>query len=375
MNVRKAKMADMREIQRIYGCAREYMKRSGNPTQWKDNYPPEELTKEDIRLEQCYVIEGKGGGLCGVFVFFMGEEPDYAVIEQGKWLNNADYGVIHRIAGDGSEKGVFAEAFAFCREKTANIRIDTHRDNLTMQSVLNKNGFKRCGIIYLRRGGEERLAYHWTRGETFILNGNHDAVQYLCRRDKRLEKVVSLVGDITCQSVEDSYTFLVHEIIEQMLSVKAGRAIYGRLEKLCGGMTTPEAVNALTDEEIKSIGTSDRKVEYIRHLTSAIKSGTLKFDELTDLPDKEVMKRLTFVRGIGNWTAKMYLIFVLNRPDVLPYEDAAFLQGYGWTYKTNDFTPASVMKKCRKWKPYSSIAARYMYRALDMGLTKGEFPL
>jgi DNA-3-methyladenine glycosylase II len=71
----------------------------------------------------------------------------------------------------------------------------------------------------------------------------------------------------------------------------------------------------------------------------------------------------------------MYLIFVLNRPDVLPVEDTAFLQGYGWAYKTNDYATAAIFAKCKKWKPYSSIAARFLYRALDNGLTKEEFHL
>ncbi|MCC8014242.1 MAG: hypothetical protein LIO87_03520 [Eubacterium sp.] len=81
------------------------------------------------------------------------------------------------------------------------------------------------------------------------------------------------------------------------------------------------------------------------------------------------------ILGIGKWTAKMYLIFVLDCPDVLPVEDAAFLQAYKWLYKTEDCSEKSVYKKCKKWKPYSSIAARYLYRALDMGYTKKEFHL
>ena len=93
------------------------------------------------------------------------------------------------------------------------------------------------------------------------------------------------------------------------------------------------------------------------------------------MTDDEVMRKLTSIRGIGNWSAKMYLIFALDRKDILPYEDTAFLQAYSWLYKTNDYSPEAVKKRCKKWKPYSSIAARYMYRALDMGLTKREFHL
>ena len=93
------------------------------------------------------------------------------------------------------------------------------------------------------------------------------------------------------------------------------------------------------------------------------------------LSDEEVICSLTKLHGIGNWTAKMFLIFVLNRPDILPVEDGAFLQTYRWVYKTDDCSEKAVSKKCQKWKPYSSIASRFFYQALDAGLTKKEFHL
>lgn len=160
-----------------------------------------------------------------------------------------------------------------------------------------------------------------------------------------------------------------------MLSVKAGAKIYERLETLCAGNITPGAINGLFDEEIRSTGTSSAKVSYIRSLTAAVISGALDFRSLVSMTDSEIVKTLTTIKGIGNWTAKMYLIFVLDRPDILPTEDVAFLQAYQWLYKTDDRTPESVRRKCKKWKPYSSIAARYLYRALDGGYTKEEFHL
>lgn len=141
------------------------------------------------------------------------------------------------------------------------------------------------------------------------------------------------------------------------------------------GSITPGAINRLSDEEIRSTGTSSAKVSYIRSLTAAVISGALDLSSLVSMTDSEIIKTLTAIKGIGNWTAKMYLIFVLDRPDVLPTEDVAFLQAYQWLYKTDDRTPESVRRKCKKWKPYSSIAARYLYRALDGGYTKEEFHL
>lgn len=210
---------------------------------------------------------------------------------------------------------------------------------------------------------------------TTTLSSETEAIKYLCQKDKRLAKVISSIGPISYQPYEDGYAFLVHEIIEQMLSVKAGAKIYERLETLCEGNITPDIINSLSDEEIRSIGTSSAKVSYIRSLTQAINSGTLDFQSLPSMADSEVMKELTSVKGIGKWTAKMYLIFVLDRQDILPTEDVAFLQAYQWLYKTEDRNPENIQIKCKKWKPYSSIAARYLYRALDGGFTKNEFHL
>ncbi len=208
------------------------------------------------------------------------------------------------------------------------------------------------------------------------LDMDHPAIQYLCKKDKRLAKVISMVGPITyVPHDEDTYAFLIHEIIEQMLSVKAGQKIYGRLEELCNGKITPEKIDALTDEEIRSIGTSASKVKCIRGVTEAVLCGDLNFKDMHNLSDDEVMQHLTKIHGIGNWTAKMFLMFVLESPDVLPVEDGAFLQTYRWVYKTDDCDEKSVCQKCKKWKPYSSIAARFFYRALDVGITKEEFHL
>lgn len=212
--------------------------------------------------------------------------------------------------------------------------------------------------------------------EIITLDMNNLSVQYLCKRDKRLAKVISMVGSISYSSHEDDpYRFLVHEIIEQMLSVKAGQKIFSRLETLCAGDINPDNISALTNEQIRSTGTSNAKVKYIRNLTKALESRTLSFDKLSEMSDKDVIYEMTRIQGIGTWTAKMYLMFVLNRPDILPVEDGAFLQGYRWAYKTDDCSPASVIKKCKKWKPYSSIAARFFYHALDAGMTKEEFHL
>lgn len=212
--------------------------------------------------------------------------------------------------------------------------------------------------------------------EVITLDIGHPAIQYLRDKDERLAKVISMVGPISYVPHNDNtFAFLIHEIIEQMLSVKAGQKIYERLEILCGGDVSPEKINTLSDVEIRAIGTSSSKVKSIRNVTNAVLCGDLNFDEMKSLTDQEVTKKLTRLHGVGNWTAKMFLIFVLNREDILPLEDSAFLQSYRWLYQTEDISANSVKERCMAWKPYSSFAARYLYRALDNGLVKTEFHL
>jgi DNA-3-methyladenine glycosylase II len=211
--------------------------------------------------------------------------------------------------------------------------------------------------------------------EVQILNTQHPAVQYLCKKDKRLAKLIDMVGDIEYRTQPDCFARLVRSIINQMLSNKAAHVIGGRVAALCGGSITPENLLKLDREQLRGAGLSYTKADNILGIAKAATDGSLDFTNFPNMTDEEVMKELTRLRGIGTWSAKMYLIFTLNRMDVLPYEDAAFLQTYAWLYKTKDLQPASIIKRCKKWKPYSSIAARYFYYALDMGLTKKEFHL
>lgn len=202
------------------------------------------------------------------------------------------------------------------------------------------------------------------------------AIQYLCQKDKRLAKVIRQIGPLSYRPHRDNpFPYFIHEIIEQMLSTKASVRIYGRLETLCGGRVTPDGIAGLSLEEIRSIGTSATKAACIKRFSESVRTKEIDWERLSQLEEEAIVKELTKIKGIGMWTAKMYLIFTLDKPDVLPYEDGAFRQSYQWLYKTDDLSRASIEKKCRKWKPYSSIAARYLYEALDSGLTREEFHL
>lgn len=154
--IRKAQMIDLDQIFDLYVIARQFMIQTGNPYQWKDGYPEKKLLAKDIQCQQLYVYETNQ--IHGVFALIIGEDPTYAYIEQGQWLDDSPYGTIHRIASDGTIHGFFEQVINFASNKIAHLRIDTHADNAIMQHVIGKNQFQYCGIIYVR-DHQPRLAY------------------------------------------------------------------------------------------------------------------------------------------------------------------------------------------------------------------------
>ena len=157
MIIRRAEERDLASILRVYETAREYMRQSGNPDQWGTDKPQRKLLEDDIRKGELFVGEDEGD-IHFVFAFILGADPTYSYIEDGSWLSDEPYGTIHRIASDGTVSGVVKMAVEYCRETIPNIRIDTHEKNKTMQHVVEKLGFTRCGIIYLEDGAP-RIAY------------------------------------------------------------------------------------------------------------------------------------------------------------------------------------------------------------------------
>lgn len=156
----KATKEDLEPILRIYAHARRFMQEHGNPRQWRQDYPAKELVLTDIQNGNCYVYM-ENGTILGVFSFFLHADPSYACIYNGNWLNEEPYGVVHRLAVCTHGQGIAGFCLDYALSQCPNLRIDTHRDNLPMQRLLAKQGFVRCGIIFLANG-EERLAYQKT---------------------------------------------------------------------------------------------------------------------------------------------------------------------------------------------------------------------
>lgn len=155
--IRKADWKDLPQILEIYAHARQYMKASGNPGQWGEHHPSEAILRQDIANRKLHVCTEQDT-ILGVFFYHIGEDPTYLRIDGGNWLNEGPYGVIHRIAVAVHGKGVAAFCYAYALEQCSNLRIDTHADNIPMQRSLAKNGFVRCGTIYLENG-DPRIAY------------------------------------------------------------------------------------------------------------------------------------------------------------------------------------------------------------------------
>ena len=162
MEIRKTVPENLPRLTEIYAYARAFMASHGNPNQWgPTHWPPEELLRQDIRDGNSYVCLGEDGRVIGTFFFIQGEdiEPTYWEITEGAWLREGPYGVVHRLAGDGSEKGIGAFCLSWAFEQCGHLRIDTHGDNKVMQRLLSKLGFIHCGTIYVREDNDPRLAY------------------------------------------------------------------------------------------------------------------------------------------------------------------------------------------------------------------------
>ena len=155
-----ARAEDLPDILRIYECAKQFMRANGNMFQWVNGYPSEELLTADIEKEQLYVVRN-GRHICGVFALIIGPDPTYEYIENGSWISDSRYGTIHRIASDGSVRGVLDKAVEFCEKKISHLRVDTHEVNLPMQNAVIRNGFSKRGIIYIA-DGTPRFAYEKT---------------------------------------------------------------------------------------------------------------------------------------------------------------------------------------------------------------------
>jgi DNA-3-methyladenine glycosylase II len=201
------------------------------------------------------------------------------------------------------------------------------------------------------------------------------ALDHLKKSDAVLASIIFRVGPCKMAYREPTFEMLARAIVFQQLSTKAARTIYGRLEEAAGGALTPEAIQNLSVGEMRRAGLSRQKLGYIRDLAEHALSGKVDFALLPAMSDEQVIATLTDIKGIGVWTAHMFLLFSLRRPNVLPVGDLgvrmAIQRAYG---KRKMPTPKQVEQIARSWHPYCSYAAWYLWRSLELPVAKNSKP-
>lgn len=187
------------------------------------------------------------------------------------------------------------------------------------------------------------------------------------RKNKHIGPLVQKWGSCTIRPIKKSQYFrdLVEAIANQQLSGKAASTIFGRVKILCKTRISPEAILNLSDLDLRTAGLSFAKVKYIKDLASRVKSGVLDLDKLPNLTDEEIVKELVAVKGIGRWTAEMFLMFGLARPDVFPVDDLGIKKGFEKVTgrKWDKIKSARLAEKT--WSPYRTVASWYLWRSME----------
>ncbi len=193
------------------------------------------------------------------------------------------------------------------------------------------------------------------------------AVRHLKKSDPILRAVIERVGPYRMEKEIPRFHTLARAIIYQQLHGKAAATICQRLMHLAGNPLTPEGILKLSDEQMRGVGLSKQKMSYLRDLAQKTHSGTVQFMRLRELPDEEVIEHLTQVKGIGVWTAHMFLMFALQRPNVLPTGDLGIQSAMRKHYNKRKLPKPKQMEKIAKcWEPYRSVACWYLWRSLDV---------
>ncbi|MBB4841869.1 DNA-3-methyladenine glycosylase II [Paucibacter oligotrophus] len=196
-----------------------------------------------------------------------------------------------------------------------------------------------------------------------------EACRHLAKRDRVMKKLIPQFGEARLQSRADAFTTLARSIIGQQISVKSAQASWEKFAALMGGAPTkvqPAALLALPVEALRGVGLSARKVDYLKDLAQHFEDGQVHVRQWTQMDDEAIIEELVAIRGIGRWTAEMFLIFHLMRPNVLPLDDPRLLQGISENYFSGEpVSRAEAREVGDAWAPYRSVATWYIWRSLD----------
>ena len=196
-----------------------------------------------------------------------------------------------------------------------------------------------------------------------------EACRHLARRDRVMKKLIPKFGEARLASRGDAFTTLARSIVGQQISVKAAQSVWDRFAAAVGGRSThlaPGRVAALKPERMRAAGLSARKCEYLLDLAGHFAGGRVHVGQWAEMDDEAIIEELVAIRGIGRWTAEMFLIFHLMRPDVLPLDDIGLLRGISHNYFSGEpVSRAEARELGEGWAPFRSVATWYIWRSLD----------
>lgn len=192
------------------------------------------------------------------------------------------------------------------------------------------------------------------------------AINHLKRSDPVMAAIIERIGPCRMEYGPPEFHSLAEAIVYQQLNGKAAVSIFKRFATLAGEPLTAAGIQKLTDEQMRSVGLSKQKSSYLRDMAERAARGQLDFSRLHELPDEEVIKHLTQVKGVGVWTAQMFLMFTLKRPNVLPTGDFGVQMAIKRHYNKRKIPkPAQMEKIAKPWEPYRSIACWYLWKSMD----------
>jgi len=193
------------------------------------------------------------------------------------------------------------------------------------------------------------------------------AINHLKKSDPVLAAIIERVGPFRMEYGQPTFHSLAEAILYQQLNGKAAVTIFKRFTDLAGDTLTPEGILKLSTAQMRGVGLSKQKTAYLRDLSEKTNAGLLKFERLPELPDDEVIAHLTQVKGVGVWTAHMFLMFTLRRQNILPTGDYGVQAAIKKYYRKRKWPKPAVMEKiARPWQPYRSIACWYLWKSLDV---------
>lgn len=195
------------------------------------------------------------------------------------------------------------------------------------------------------------------------------ATRLLARRDPIIRNLIRQYGPcgMAAAQRDDHFAAIVKSITAQQLSVKASRTIYQRVASLFpSGVPTPEGFASISDETLRTVGLSRQKIVYVRDLSAKVLDGTLPLKALDTLDDEEAIEAIICVKGLGRWSAEMFLMFRLHRPDVMPVDDLGIMNAIKKAYRLRTRPkPRRMLQIAESWRPYRSVACWYLWRSLE----------